>query len=109
MSDKKSEQRTANRKVTYAKILLNGMPGYIRNISSRGIGTEFLMPPGCEVGEQIEVGIHPEVETGVEAFSCAAIVKWIRRESPYYQIGLESDSANGAARMYLQKLLEMYS
>jgi hypothetical protein len=102
------DNREAQRKTTYAKLLINGIPGYIRNVSSNGIGAEFMMPPGLRVGDLIELEVHPEEETGLGATVCSAEVKWIKNEPPYFHVGLTSLPGDEEARELFERLSGQY-
>jgi hypothetical protein len=103
-----SEHRRFERETTYAKLILDGLPGYIRNISPEGIGVEFLMPVNLKAGDSADIEVHPEAETGLDVIRCRAQVRWLRPEPPYFHIGLVSLPGDEQARKALRLLLEQY-
>lgn len=103
------EKRKQRRHPAYAKAMIRGIPGYIRDISSRGFHIDFLTTPGLDSGNVVTIDIYPEEQTELDSFRSTMEVIWQEQRKPYYSVGfLLSDKAEPQQAQELKKLFESY-
>ena len=103
------EHRMEARNQGYAKAILNGRPGYLRNLTLEGckIVTVGALPHSIE--EKITFQILPEETDGPDRITLTAQLRWEKKDGPYFVYGfLILGFANPQDESAYKNLVEIY-
>ena len=110
MTDK--EKRKYGRRRCYGKMVFveSDVPGYIRDISSKGMRVECPSPlsPLMSKSRLIAVRILPEDDADFEPFGASVEIRWLRRGELYTTLGLYVRELSNEAEKDYRKLLDLY-
>jgi len=74
-----NESRINDRHSSYAKILMDGNPGYMRDISREGFKFVTPLPLSPETGSRKECMVMP-LESRFDTFRVIGEVRWVKAE-----------------------------
>ena len=77
--------RNNNRFYSYAKVLMDGIPGYMRDISREGFKYVTIMPFPVKEGEEHMVQVIPENDS-FGKFSLKGEIRWIKTDKEGFQV-----------------------
>ncbi|OQY34034.1 MAG: hypothetical protein B6241_06010 [Spirochaetaceae bacterium 4572_59] len=80
-----NNDRINNRYSSYAKILMDGLPGYMRDISSDGFKYVTILPMTVLKGDVKQITIIPQ-DTSFDSFQLSGEIRWIKEESEGFQV-----------------------
>ena len=80
-----TNNRTSSRFTSYAKVLMDGIPGYMRDISEDGFKYVTIIPLTVEQSETKAVTVLPENEE-ISQFGLTGQIRWIRSDDEGFQI-----------------------
>ncbi|MCF7928298.1 MAG: PilZ domain-containing protein [Spirochaetales bacterium] len=104
------EKRRNKRETCYAKAILadQPIPGYIRDISKRGLRVEFPAVIDTPEKEQNKLVVAPDETTGIENFALTISIK--RREivEGFTVLGIAVESADKEALGAFRDLIALY-
>ncbi|PIE04530.1 MAG: hypothetical protein CSA76_03735 [Spirochaetales bacterium] len=104
-----AEQRTEYRKLGYAKVLLNNLPGYLRNLTGEGCKVVTFSPLPQKQNETVSMKILPDETSGLDPVSLTAELCWELTEGPYYEYGFHIASFDTPpGREIYRKLVGLY-
>ena len=94
-----ADKRTFEREKCYAKILLlpDEIPGYVRDLSGKGIRIEIPVPVRYEKDSEIQAIIIPIEDLEILPIQCRLVIRWQKSESIYTTIGAEIKSLKDTA------------
>lgn len=80
-----SDDRINNRYNSYAKILMDGLPGYMRDISSDGFKYVTILPMTALIGDVKQITVIPQ-NASFDSFKLKGEIRWIKEESEGFQV-----------------------
>ena len=80
-----TNNRSNSRFNSYAKILMEGVPGYMRDISSDGFKYVTIIPMTAAQEETKAITVLPEDEE-IGQFSLTGQIRWIRTDAEGFRI-----------------------
>lgn len=80
-----SNDRIQNRYSSYAKILMDGLPGYMRDISSDGFKYVTILPMTVQTGEVKQITVIPQ-DTSFSSFQLEGEIRWIKKDNEGFQV-----------------------
>ncbi len=80
-----NNNRTSSRFSSYAKVLMDGIPGYMRDISHEGFKYVTIMPVNASLQEKKPVQVLPE-NSELNPFTLSGEIRWVRTDAEGFQV-----------------------
>ncbi len=80
-----SHERVNDRYSSYAKVLMNGIPGYMRDISSDGFKYVTILPVSAPTGTVEQITVIPR-DGSVKSFRLEGEVRWQKTDDEGFQV-----------------------
>ncbi len=80
-----TNNRSSSRFYSYAKVLMDGVPGYMRDISDDGFKYVTIIPMTAAQNETKTITVLPENEE-IGQFSLTGQIRWIRTDAEGFRI-----------------------
>ena len=104
------QQRTEREKC-YAKVIFkeDNLPGYVRDISSKGCRFDLLNEIDLETKTKKKVVIIPEEEVGFSPVHGTVEIRWIKKQEIYWTVGTQLVSVQDeSSKENYKKLLKYF-
>ena len=111
---KEGELRKAIRKPCYGKIFFTTageVPGYIRDISVKGLRVECPLPFVPETRKTFvqDIQVLPDEDAEFNPFSMKIEIRWLQKTELYLILGLQIRELAPEAQKEYQKILDAYT
>ena len=80
-----SHERTNNRYNSYAKVLMDGIPGYMRDISSDGFKYVTPLPVSARTGTVEQITVIPR-DSSIQSFKLEGEIRWQKTDEEGFQV-----------------------
>ena len=86
-----SHERVNDRFYSYAKVIMDGIPGYMRDISRDGFKFVTILPCSPARGEMKEITVISQ-EGSFATFKLSGEIRWVKKDSEGFQVcGIRAD------------------
>lgn len=111
---KDGELRKATRRPCYGKIFFTSageVPGYIRDISAKGLRVECPIPFVPETRKTFiqDIQVLPDEDADFNPFMVKVEIRWLQKTDLYLILGLQIRELEPEAKKEYQKILDAYN
>lgn len=103
------DRRKDDREICYAKCVIDKVPGYVRDISSRGIRVDLISKPHTSEYKQTNCEMIPDPATGIPDFDLRVTLRWTRMDRLYFSIGAEIADMDPGNSDAFHRLMRYYA
>ncbi len=105
-----AENRSETRNSGYAKVIVDAMPGYLRNLTESGCKILTMSALKCTVNDTVPLQILPDETSGLGRITLTARLCWEKQEETgfLYGFSITAFSAPGNAAVY-KKLVSLHN
>ena len=97
-----NKERINDRFSSYAKVLMEGIPGYMRDISGEGFKFVTMLPCSPLAGDKKDITVLPQ-DSAFSPFSLKGEIRWVKKDSGNFLvcgIRIEKFESASAAEIY---------
>lgn len=87
-----SEHRMEPRNQGYAKVIMDSLPGYLRNLTDEGCKIVTISALPHSIGESLTFQILPDETSGLDRITVTAELRWEKKDGPYFVYGFQISS-----------------
>lgn len=103
------EQRTVKREWCFSRVLLNGIPGQLRDINEMGIRIVLMQKMDLELDSLQQIHILPDESLSIPSFEIQGRLRWNKNDPFGSFMGFQvTDFPDEKTKKTFERLLEYY-